>query len=164
LKTKSPTQLVYVDEAGIDNREEYPYGYCEVGQRFHALKSGKRTERVSWIAALCQGNLIAPLTFEGSCNRDLFEMWLEQCLLPQLQPGDAIVIDNARFHRSQYIDELVAEAGCEIWYLPSYSPDLNKIEHWWFVLKNWMRQRWDEFDNFRDCVDAAFKNCPNVLS
>lgn len=164
MKTKSPTQLVYVDEAGIDNREEYPYGYCEVGQRFHALKSGKRTERVSWIAALCQGNLIAPLTFEGSCNRDLFEMWLEQCLLPQLQPGDAIVIDNARFHRSQYIDELVAEAGCEIWYLPSYSPDLNKIEHWWFVLKNWMRQRWDEFDNFRDCVDAAFKNCPNVLS
>jgi hypothetical protein len=41
---------------------------------------------------------------------------------------------------------------------------LNQIEHWWFVLKNWMRQRWDEFDSFRDCVDAAFKYCPNVLS
>ena len=105
---------------------DYPYGYCEVGQRFYALKSGKRTERVSWIAALCQGRLIAPLTFAGSCNRDLFELWLEQCLLPQLQPGDAIVIDNASFHRSQYINEIVAEAGCEIWYLPTYSPDLNK--------------------------------------
>lgn len=164
LNSKLPTQIVYVDEAGIDKPEDYPYGYCEIGQRFHALKSGKRTERISWIAALCQANLMAPLTFKGSCNRDLFEMWLEQCLLPQLQPGDAIVIDNASFHRSQYIDELVAQAGCEIWYLPSYSPDLNKIEHWWFVLKNWMRQRWDEFDNFRDCVDAAFKNCPNVLA
>ena len=42
---------MYVDEAGIDNREEYPYGYCEIGQRFHSLKSGKRTQRVSWIAA-----------------------------------------------------------------------------------------------------------------
>ena len=126
MKTKLPAQVVYVDEAGIDNREDYAYGYCEVGQRFYALKEGKRTQRVSWIAALCQENLIAPLTFEGSCNRDLFEMWLEQCLLPQLQPGDAIVIDNASFHRSQYIDELVAAAGCEIWYLPAYSPDLNK--------------------------------------
>jgi len=41
---------------------------------------------------------------------------------------------------------------------------VNKISHWWFVLKNWMRQRWDKFVNFRDCVDAAFKQCPNVLA
>ena len=52
--------------------------------------------------------------------------------------------------------------GCELLYLPPYSPDFNPIENWWFVLKNWMRQRWDEFDNFRDCVDAAFAACPNV--
>ena len=155
---------MYVDEAGIDNREEYPYGYCEIGQRFHSLKSGKRTQRVSWIAALKEGKVLAPMTFEGSCNRDLFEMWLEQCLLPQLQPNDVIVIDNATFHRSQFINEIVAEAQCEIWYLPTYSPDFNKIERWWFVLKNWMRQRWDEFEEFRDCVDAAFKKSPNVCS
>ena len=61
------------------------------------------------------------------------------------------------------IDEIVAEAGCELWYLPPYSPDLNQIEHWWFALKNWMRQRWNEFDSFHDCVDAAFKHCPNVF-
>jgi transposase len=157
-----PHQLVYVDEAGIDNREDYPYGYCEVGQRFYALKSGKRTKRVSWIAAMKEGWTFAPMTFAGSGNRDLFEMCLKECLVPQLQPGDLIVIDNASFHRSQSIEEIVAQAGCEIWYLPPYSPDLNKIEHWWFVLKNWMRQRWDEFDNFRDCVNAAFKQCPNV--
>jgi transposase len=164
LNTLAVNQVVYVDEAGIDNREDYAYGYCEIGQRFHALKSGKRTQRVSWVAALKQDNLLAPMTFEGSCNRGLFQMWLEECLLPQLQPGDIIVIDNASFHCSQTINEIVAEAGCELWYLPAYSPDLNKIEHWWFVLKNWMRQRWDEFDNFRDCVDAAFKHCPNVFS
>ena len=108
--------------------------------------------------------VFAPMTFVGSCNRNLFEMWLEQCLIPQLRPGDVIVIDNASFHHSQAIDEIVAEAGCELWYLPPYSPDLNKIEHWWFVLKNWMRQRWNEFDSFHDCVDAAFKHCPNVFA
>ena len=162
MRTKSPQQIVYVDEAGIDNRDDYPYGYSKVGQRVHALKSGKRVERVSWIAALKLGKLFAPMTYAGSCNRDLFELWLERCLVPQLQPGDVIVIDNASFHHSQTIDEIVAEAGCKLWYLPPYSPDLNKIERWWFVLKNWMRQRWDDFDCFRDCVDAAFKQCPNV--
>lgn len=162
MKTKSSAQIVYVDEAGIDNRQDYPYGYCEIGQRFYALKSGKRVERVSWIAALKQGKVFAPMTFEGSCNRDLFEVWLTECLLPQLQPGDVIVIDNASFHHAPSIEELVAEAGCELWYLPPYSPDLNKIERWWFVLKNWMKQRWDEFDSFRECVDAAFNQCPNV--
>ena len=50
-------------------------------------------------SALKQEELFAPITFSGSCNRDLFERWLEQSLLPQLQPGDVIVIDNASFHR-----------------------------------------------------------------
>ena len=55
--------------------------------------------RVSGMAALRQGELFAPITFSGSCNRDLFELWLEQSLLPQLQTSDVIVIDNASFHR-----------------------------------------------------------------
>ena len=53
--------------------------------------------RVSEMAALPQGELFAPMTFAGSCNPDLFELWLEQSLLPQLQPAE--VIDNASFHR-----------------------------------------------------------------
>ncbi len=170
--------MVFVDEAGIDNRDEYPYGYSPIGERFPALKSGRRTQRVSWIAALKEKTVFAPMTFEGGCNRDLFEMWLEEALLPKLQPGDVIVIDNASFHKGDNIEKMVAEAGCELWYLPTYSPDLNEIErcstakyfavaertreHWWFVLKNWMRQRWSEFETFRDCVDAAFRVCPNV--
>ena len=128
------------------------------------LRSGKRTQRVSWLAALKEGKLFAPLTFEGSCNRDLFENWLKNCLLPQLNPGDLIIIDNASFHKGEYIKEIVEEAKCEIWYLPSYSPDLNKIENWWAVLKTWMKQRLKEFDPVRECVDAALKNCPNVCA
>ncbi|PSP06642.1 MAG: IS630 family transposase, partial [Cyanobacteria bacterium SW_7_48_12] len=84
-------------------REEYPYGYCEIGKSFHALKSANApSESVGWPHSSKknkQEELFAPITFSGSCNRDLFERWLEQSLLPQLQPGDVIVIDNASFHR-----------------------------------------------------------------
>ena len=73
-------------------------------------------------------------------------------------------IDNASFHRSEAIYEIVADAGCELWYLPPYSPDLNKIENWWAVLKTWMKQRLKEFQTVRECVDAALRNCPNVCA
>ncbi len=52
--------MVYAAEVGIDNRADYPYGYCKVGERFYALKSSKRTERVSWVAALKAGSCLHP--------------------------------------------------------------------------------------------------------
>jgi transposase len=164
LKEEESKNFVYVDEAGFDNRDDYPYGYSPKGERCYALKSGQRKERVSWVAALREGKVFAPLTFEGSCNRDLFEAWLEQSLIPQLQPGNIIIIDNATFHKGQSIREMVEKAGCEIWYLPPYSPDLNKIERWWSVLKTWMKQRIKEFETVRECVDTALKKCPNVYA
>lgn len=85
-------------------------------------------------------------------------------MLPQLVPGDIILLDNATFHHGERLKHLVEEAGCELWYLPPYSPDFNKIENWWAVLKNWMRQRLKEFDSVRNCVDAAFQQCPNVFA
>lgn len=155
---------VYVDEAGMDNREDYPYGYCERGERFYALRSGKRTERISWIAALKNQKIFAPLRFRGGCNKDLFEAWVEYCLIPQLEAGDVVIIDNASFHKSTVIRELIEEAECSVLFLPTYSPDFNKIERWWFVLKNWMKQRIHEFENLEDCIDAAFRECPNVFA
>lgn len=119
---------------------------------------------MSWLSALKSGKLLAPLTFEGSCNRDLFETWLRDCLIPQLKPGDIIIIDNASFHKGEDIRKIVEEAEVEIWYLPPYSPDLNKIENWWAVLKTWMKQKLKEFETVRECVDAAFMNCPNVCA
>ena len=107
---------------------------------------------------------MAPFTVEGACNRAVFEIWLETCLIPLLSPGQVVVMDNATFHKGGRIEQLIQEAGCELLYLPAYSPDLNKIENWWAVLKTWMLQRLKEFETVRECVDAAFKQCPNVYA
>ena len=70
----------------------------ERGQRFHAPTS-RRKGRVNTIAnALCNQKVSASFTIEGSCNRTVFEMWLETCLVPTLITGQVIVMDNATFH------------------------------------------------------------------
>ncbi len=55
------------------------------------------------------------------------------------------------------IRELVESAGCELQYLPPYSPDLNKIEHCWFPIKNRVRKSKGSIENFRERVDYAVK-------
>lgn len=64
---------MYIDEAGMDNREDYSYGWTEKGNRFYALKSGRRQGRVNLIAAYCNGQLLAPFTVSGSWNRVVVE-------------------------------------------------------------------------------------------
>jgi len=126
ISEKESSERVYIDESGIDNREDYSYGWNEKGQRFYDLKSGERSIRVSLISALCEGRLIAPFTFEGACNRLVFEQWLAEKLLPHLNPGQTVILDNATFHKSEKIRALIESARCELQYLPPLSPDLNE--------------------------------------
>ena len=149
IRDKRPEQLVYIDESGMDNREDYGYGWNELGKRYYDLKSGKRSLRVSIISGLCEGKLVAPLTFEGSCNRVVFEKWLGEKLLPQLKTGQLVILDNASFHKSQKVRELIESVNCELEYLPPYSPDLNEIEHYWFPIKNRVRKSEGTIENFR---------------
>ncbi|KST62495.1 DDE endonuclease [Mastigocoleus testarum BC008] len=137
----------------MDYRDDYGYGYNPRGERFYDLKSGRRTGRVNMIAALCGQQLLAPFTIEGACNRQVFETWLETCLIPTLKPGQKLVIDNATFHKGGRIEELVQAAGCEVCYLPPYSPDLNRIEKCWSWLKSRIRKQLENFGTLREAME-----------
>ncbi len=76
----------------------------------HSNRS-RREGRVNMIAALCNQNLIAPFTVEGACNRTVFETRLETCLLPALEPGQVVIMDNATFHKGGRIQELIRSGG-----------------------------------------------------
>lgn len=141
----------------MDNRDEYAYGWNKQGERFHALKSGRREGRVNMIAALCNQNLIAPFTVEGACNRTVFETWLENCLLATLIPGQVVVMDNATFHKGGRIEQLIEDVGCQVLYLPPYSPDLNKIEQCWSWLKSRIRKQLDQFNSLRDAIEDVLR-------
>ena len=87
----------------------------------------------------------------------MFEKWLSEKLLTQLEPGKVLILDNATFHKGERIRELVESAGCQLEYLPPYSSDLNKIEHCWFPIKNRVRKLKGSIDDFRERVDYAVK-------
>ena len=132
-------------------------GGTRCGERFHALKSGRRQGRVNMIAALCTQQLMAPFTVEGTCNRDVFETWLETCLVPVLKPCQVVTMDNATFHKGGRIEQLIREAGCGVLYLPPYSPDLNKIEKCWSWLKSRIRKQLDQFDTLRETMEHVLR-------
>lgn len=102
----------------------------------YAEKNCNKKTRLSIISALNQNTLQATFFFDGHCDRDVFEIYIERVLLPTLKKGQTVILDNASFHKGGKIEKLIHSAGCEIEYLLPYSPDFNPIEHHWFSLKN----------------------------
>ena len=140
LEQLAPARVYYLDESGVDHRLYREYGRAPKGERIYEAVAGKRRERTSVIAAAQHGKLVAPLTFEGTCTTEVVDVYFEQVLLPVLPSGSVIVLDNARFHQSPTTAALVAAAGCELLFLPVYSPDLNPIEHRWAAIKTRLRK------------------------
>jgi transposase len=140
LEKLNVQSLYYLDECGVDHRLYREHGRAPKGERIYEAVAGKRRERTSIIAASQQGKLVAPLVFQGSCNTEVVDAYFEQVLLPELPPGSVIVLDNARFHQSPTTQRLVQAAGCQLLFLPAYSPDLNPIEHLWAAFKTRLRK------------------------
>ena len=154
-----PRDLIYLDETGMDERDRYDYGWSPKGIPILDLKPGSRRGRISAIAAYSiKDGLLAPMTFEGSCNREVVETWLEKVLLPHLSPDKVLVLDNASFHQGGRIRDLVEKAGCELLYLPPYSPDLNPIEQCWGWVKARVRRVRNEFRWLHNALDYVLAN------
>lgn len=141
----------------MDERDDYAYGWSPAGERVYGLKSGRRHGRVNMIAGYRDSQLIAPFTVEGACNRSVFETWLESCLIPVLQPGDWVILDNATFHHGGRIASLLQAKGAQVVYLPPYSPDLNRIEKCWAWLKSRIRKQRRNTTSLREAMEIVLK-------
>jgi hypothetical protein len=82
----------------------------------------------TFVAGLRLTGLVAPFVLDGPINRDAFEVYAEKVLVPELSPGDVVVMDNLSSHKGPKVRSLIEEAGAVLLYLPTYSPDFNPIE------------------------------------
>ena len=107
--------------------------------RFH------RGQRHHILPAYTQDGILLARIYQGSTDSDVFEDFLGELLQwcgRWPQPKSVLVMDNASFHRSHRVEELCAEAGVILMYLPPYSPDLNPIEEFFAELKAFIRRNW----------------------
>lgn len=110
------------------------------------------------IAALHGENINVPMAYSGTMNRDLFVSWLQNMLVPSLQKGQVVIMDNASIHKSGLVKKMIEKAGCTLMYLPPYSPDFNPIENYWAVMKSHIKKIRDKFEYIADAIDETLKN------
>jgi transposase len=91
------------------------------------------------LGAIRQSGVLASMTIDSPTDADVFRAYLERVLVPRLQRGDVVVMDNLSAHKAPGITERIDEAGAELIYLPPYSPDLNPIEPCWSKVKEFLR-------------------------
>lgn len=82
----------------------------------------------------------ASVVIDGALDRRTFDAFVDQILVPSLRPGQIVVLDNLSVHRSAHARHLIESAGCDLWFLPTYSPDLNPIETAFAKIKQAMRR------------------------
>jgi transposase len=118
--------------------------------------SGLRYSRESFIAAKVESHILAPFCYKGTCDSQLFNMWLKDFLIPELKVGQVVIMDNATFHKSEESRKLIERAGCRILFLPPYSPDLNPIEVFWANFKKMVRSNLEKVKTLADAIDFSF--------
>ena len=99
--------------------------------------------------------LIAPMEYDGYTNTELFITWIKEGLCRELKPGQYVIMDNASFHKSHTVKELIEAVGCKLLYLPAYSPDMNPIEHVWANLKRLIRVHPEKEKNLSLAIQDA---------
>lgn len=135
-----PERLVFVDEMGA-NTSLYPiYAYSPKGQRAYCSVPRNRGPNTTLLSCMSVEGMGPSLAVEGATNREVFEAYVERILSPKLRPGQVVVMDNLTAHKGERVRELIEGQGCELVYLPPYSPDFNPIEEAFAKIKGLLRK------------------------
>jgi transposase len=140
IHAKTPTDLVFVDECSSNTSLAPLYGWARCGERVHQKAPRNWGKNITLLSSIGKERAMgASLVVEGSTNRTVFETYLEYVLCPMLQEGQVVVMDNLSAHKGERVREMIEGEGCELVYLPPYSPDFNPIEQAFSKLKSYLR-------------------------
>jgi transposase len=134
-----PETIVFLDETSTQTTMTRSRGRAPRGERVVGAVPRNHGANVTCLAALTPTGIRAPLVIEGAVDGQVFRQWLREWLLPTLERGTTIVLDNLNVHRNLDVRVAIAAAGCHLRYLPAYSPDFNPIELVFAKLKTHLR-------------------------
>jgi len=116
------------------------HGRCARGKRLLAKVPHGRWRTMTFIAALRHDRIAAPCVVDGPIDGESFLAYVEQCLAPTLKSGEIVIMDNLGSHKGDAVRKAIKNAGARLFFLPSYSPDLNPIEQAFAKLKALLRK------------------------
>jgi len=131
---------VFIDETGASTKMARLHGRSPRGERCRAAIPHGHWKTTIFTAALRLDRLVAPMVLDGPMNGAAFLAYVEQVLVPELEPGDVVIIDNLPAHRVKGVREAIEAASATLLFLPPYSPDFNPIEQLFAKLKALLRK------------------------
>jgi transposase len=149
--TLDARSLVFVDEMGTNISLSPLYGWAKKGERAYCSVPRNQGKNTTLLSSMSMQGMGPSLAVEGATNREVFETYVELILAPTLQRGQVVVMDNLTAHKGERIRELIEGQGCELMYLPPYSPDFNPIEEAFSKIKGLMRKA------FRRVAEKLFR-------
>jgi transposase len=140
LPTLDPARLIYIDETWASTNMTRRRGRAPRGKRLIAGIPHNHWKTTTFIAGLRLTGMVAPMVLDGAVDRDAFQAYVERVLVPDLQSGDIVVIDNLPSHKAPAAPAAIEAARASLLFLPPYSPDLNPIENAFSKLKASLRK------------------------
>lgn len=165
-----PQRLVFIDETGASTKMARLRGRAPRGERCRAAVPHGHWKTTTFTAGLRLGGMVAPMVLDGAMNGDAFRAYVEQVLVPELNKGDVVIMDNLPAHKVSGIRTMIEDAGARLLYLPPYSPDFNPIEMAFSKLKAMLRKASartivELWDVIAECIEKfPAKECQNYFA
>jgi len=140
IKQLDANRIVVVDECGSNIALTPLYARAPKGKRAYGSVPRNRGKNMTLIAALSLQGMTASMILDGAANGVAFEIYVEQILAPSLTAGQIVVMDNLSIHKGAKVRSAIEARGCQLLFLPSYSPDLSPIEEAFSKLKAALRR------------------------
>lgn len=162
-------RLIFLDETGVTTNMVRRYGRAPRGTRVRGYAPAGHWKITTFLAGLARNGIVAPFVVDQPMNRTIFTQYVRQYLVPELRPGDVVILDNLSSHKGVEAAALVAACGATLLFLPPYSPDLNPIEMLFAKLKHLLRKAgersrdglWNRIGSLLDDVPPA--ECQNYF-
>jgi transposase len=139
VATRDPAQFVFVDESGTNISLTRVYGWAPHHRRASGSVPRNHGKNTTLVAALAPDGLHEPWLIEGAMDTDSFAWYITEQLAPTLRPGQIVVLDNLSAHKADRIRQAIEARGCQLLFLPPYSPDFTPIEQAFSKIKAILR-------------------------
>ncbi len=161
---------MFIDETWASTNMARRRGRAPRGERLRAGIPYGHWKTTTFLAGLRITGMMAPMVLDGPINRLAFQAYVEQVLVPELRPGDIVVMDNLSSHKGSAVRQAIEAVGAKLLYLPPYSPDFNPIENAFAKLKTLLRAAaertvealWHRIGDLLDCFTP--EECANYFA